>query len=168
MMQCTTLASPFGILKIFADERNLYQISLPADEKALPAHLAPETHPLLSSAKTQLAEYFAGQRQIFELPLVLQGTSFQKAVWAAMLKIPYGETRTYAFIAAQLGHPNKARAVGQAASRNPLPIVIPCHRVIGCSGKLTGFSGGLKIKKYLLALEKSIATRVGFLTQELP
>lgn len=154
-MHCAIVTSPIGVLRIYADEQHLYRISFPKDDKTPPADPAPDNHPLLVCAKTQLAEYFAKQRQQFTLPVSPQGTSFQQAVWTAMQRIPYGETRTYQAVAVELGHRNKARAVGGAAGRNPLPIVIPCHRVLGCSGQLTGFSGGLGRKQQLLALEQS-------------
>ena len=153
-MHYTTLVCSVGVLKMIADEQNIYQITFSTDKQASHCELAPATHPLLSRAKAQLGAYFAQQRQHLELPLAPQGTAFQQAVWAIIRTIPYGETRSYGCIAAELGDPNKARAVGQAAGRNPLPIVIPCHRVIGSSGQLTGFSSGLNIKQYLLALEK--------------
>mgnify|MGYP000773019812 CR=1 FL=1 len=110
--------------------------------------------PLLQEAEEQLNEYFAGARREFDLPLAPKGTPFQKAVWAEMNKIPYGETRTYGQIAAQIGRPTACRAVGMANNRNPIVIVIPCHRVLGYDGKLTGYAGGLDIKERLLALEK--------------
>jgi len=107
-------------------------------------------------AMQQLAEYFDGSRKQFDLPLDFEGTIFQKSVWAALLRIPYGETRTYAQIAIEIGNPNATRAVGAANGKNPLSIIVPCHRVIGSSGGLTGFAGGLGIKRQLLDLERSI------------
>ena len=109
--------------------------------------------PLLREAERQLRAYFRGERRTFELPLAPHGTAFQKAVWAALLEIPYGETRSYAEIAAKTGKPRACRAVGMANKRNPLPVFIPCHRVIGADGSLTGYAGGLEIKAALLALE---------------
>jgi len=117
---------------------------------------APNDHPLLRRAKAQLEEYFQGERKTFDLPLCPQGTVFQQAVWSVMREIPFGETKSYSEIATALGNVNKARAVGGAANKNPLPLVIPCHRVIGSSGRLTGFSGGLNLKQLLLDLEKKI------------
>jgi methylated-DNA-[protein]-cysteine S-methyltransferase len=151
-MDGATLNTPVGMLRIFADSSALCRIAFPG-EAGLSADPAPAGHPLLGQAKAQLMEYFAGKRRHFDLPLTPQGTAFQQAVWAMMRQIPYGATSTYGAIAAELGHPNKARAVGGAAGKNPLPIVIPCHRVVGSSGRLTGFSGGLEIKQFLLALE---------------
>jgi methylated-DNA-[protein]-cysteine S-methyltransferase len=110
-------------------------------------------HSVLLEAERQLAEYFAGTRRTFELPLDFEGTEFQRSVWAALLTIPYGETRSYGQIARQIGRPKAVRAVGAANGRNPLSIVAPCHRVIGASGELTGFAGGLETKEFLLALE---------------
>jgi methylated-DNA-[protein]-cysteine S-methyltransferase len=110
--------------------------------------------PLEKQIKQQLDEYFAGTRTCFELPLCPQGTVFQKAVWQALSAIPYGQTRTYAQIAAQIGKPKACRAVGMANHKNPLPILIPCHRVIGADGRLTGYAGGLTIKQLLLDLER--------------
>lgn len=112
-----------------------------------------DTHPTLKETARQLGEYFAGQRQRFELPLDFFGTDFQRQVWAALLTIPFGETRSYSEIARQIGNPSAVRAVGAANGRNPISIIAPCHRVIGASGSLTGFAGGLQAKQYLLALE---------------
>ena len=111
--------------------------------------------PLIKEAAKQLDEYFAGERRGFDLPLLFKGTDFQKKVWEALLTIPYGETRTYSKIAAQVENPKGCRAVGLANNRNPIVIICPCHRVIGKNGSLTGFGGGLPAKEYLLALEKN-------------
>lgn len=105
------------------------------------------------NARSQLAEYFAGERRDFDLPLSLEGTEFQVAVLKALQDIPYGETRSYGAIAKQIGRPKAVRAVGAANGRNPIPIIVPCHRVIGSSGDLTGFGGGLDTKAALLRLE---------------
>ncbi|WP_028693987.1 methylated-DNA--[protein]-cysteine S-methyltransferase [Pseudomonas cremoricolorata] len=112
-----------------------------------------DQHPVLQETARQLGEYFAGQRQQFELPLDFHGTDFQRQVWAALLSIPFGETRSYAQIAQQIGRPQAMRAVGAANGRNPISIIAPCHRVIGASGSLTGFAGGLPVKQHLLSLE---------------
>ena len=109
--------------------------------------------PILSSAQQQLTEYFSGKRQKFNLPLEFTGTDFQKRVWTALLEIPYGQTKSYADIAKQVGSPKAVRAVGLANSKNPISIIAACHRVIGSNGKLTGYAGGLHNKKYLLELE---------------
>lgn len=127
----------------------------PAGSAAAPAEAArnDDTPPLLQEAARQLAAYFAGKLRRFELPLRPAGTPFQQRVWAALCEIPYGEVRSYGAIAARIGSPKAARAVGRANHGNPLPIVIPCHRVIGASGALTGYGGGLPIKEYLLRIE---------------
>lgn len=108
---------------------------------------------LTNEAATQLMEYFAGKRRTFSLPLAPKGTPFQKEVWQTLSSIPYGQTRSYADIAAQVGRPKAFRAVGMANNRNPIPIVIPCHRVVGSSGDMVGYAYGTKIKRYLLELE---------------
>ena len=110
--------------------------------------------PLIKKAVKQLEEYFAGKRKVFDLPLYFEGTDFQKKVWAALLTIPYGETRSYGEIAAQVGNPKGPRAVGMANNRNPISIICPCHRVIGADGSLVGFGGGLDKKQFLLDLER--------------
>lgn len=110
-------------------------------------------NPVLMETERQLQEYFAGNRDRFELELDFTGTAFQKQVWQALLTIPFGETRSYSQIARQIGNPSAVRAVGAANGRNPISIIAPCHRVIGASGGLTGFAGGLAAKQYLLALE---------------
>jgi methylated-DNA-[protein]-cysteine S-methyltransferase len=112
-------------------------------------------HPVLLKAENQLKEYFNRERKIFSLDLDFNGTEFQKRVWNALLTIPYGETRTYGEIARQIGSSKSSRAVGAASGKNPISIVAPCHRVIGASGKLVGFGGGLENKALLLNLEKA-------------
>lgn len=119
---------------------------------------APE-HPLLQRAVQQLEEYFSGQRMKFDLPLLLHGTEFQRTVWEELLRIPYGSTRSYGAIAACIGSPKAARAVGMACNRNPIAIVVPCHRVVGSNGTLTGYAGGLSRKQFLLELEEKTADR---------
>ena len=127
-------------------------------ELRLPGERAPEGEigqtPLLLEAARQLREYFEGTRAAFELPLNPEGTAFQKAVWAELMKIPAGETRTYGDIARAIKKPNASRAVGSANHHNPLPVVIPCHRVIGSGGALVGYGGGLPLKRELLELEE--------------
>lgn len=118
--------------------------------------------PVLLEAERQLKEYFAGTRNRFELELDFTGTDFQKRVWQALLTIPFGETRSYSQIAHQIGNPKAVRAVGAANGRNPISIVAPCHRVIGASGRLTGFAGGLEAKQYLLALEGAGQAELAF------
>jgi len=111
--------------------------------------------PLIKKAARQLAEYFDGKRKVFNLPLALHGTNFQNEVWKALQNIPYGETRSYGEVAAIAGNPKASRAVGMANNRNPIVIIIPCHRVIGHNGSLTGFGGGLELKRQLLELERN-------------
>ena len=115
---------------------------------------APETPPILRRAAAQLAEYFAGTRTRFDLPLAPVGTDFQRRVWAATAAIPFGETATYGEIARKIGVPTGSRAVGGALNRNPICIVVPCHRVVGSSGRLTGYDGGVDRKAFLLTLER--------------
>ena len=112
--------------------------------------------PVIKEAFAQLSEYFSGKRKTFNLPLLLKGTDFQKQVWQALLKIPFGETRSYKQIAEAIGNPKAVRAVGMANNKNPLLIVVPCHRVIGANGKLVGYAVGLDKKEYLLRLERSL------------
>ncbi|RWX52341.1 methylated-DNA-[protein]-cysteine S-methyltransferase [Candidatus Electrothrix marina] len=152
----STLSTPIGALRLIADDHALLKINFPErrNDHDFSARLTADDHLFLGRVKKQLNEYFQGNRQCFDLSLCPLGTTFQEEVWACIQEIPYGETRTYGEIAIALGNVNKARAVGGAANKNPLPIVIPCHRVIGSSGRLTGFAGGLEIKKYLLDLEE--------------
>ena len=124
--------------------------------RGTPAGLTEEETPLLKAAAAQLAEYFAGQRRAFDLPLSLHGTPFQLRDWAALSTIPYGETRSYQQIAEQLGNPKACRAVGLANNRNPVSIIVPCHRVVGKNGKLVGYGGGLDVKTALLELERRV------------
>ena len=114
-----------------------------------------DRHPVLRQAARELREYFAGERREFSVPLDITGTEFQNKVWRALRSIPFGETRSYGELAAQIGAPKASRAVGAANGRNPIPIILPCHRVIGSSGSLTGFGGGLPMKKQLLAHEQT-------------
>jgi methylated-DNA-[protein]-cysteine S-methyltransferase len=112
--------------------------------------------PLIQEAYRQLSEYLKGERKGFDLPLLIKGTTFQQQVWKALLEIPYGETRSYKQIAVAIGNPKAVRAVGMANNRNPLLIVVPCHRVIGANGKLVGYGAGIEKKEFLLRLEKSL------------
>ncbi|ULT71848.1 methylated-DNA--[protein]-cysteine S-methyltransferase [Pseudomonas sp. BC42] len=150
------MASPVGQLTLVARGSKLAAI-LWEHERQNRVRLGPlqeaADHPLLRETERQLQEYFAGSRERFELELDFAGTEFQCQVWQALLTIPFGETRSYGQIARQIGHPKALRAVGAANGRNPISIVAPCHRVIGASGSLTGFAGGLQAKRYLLALE---------------
>jgi methylated-DNA-[protein]-cysteine S-methyltransferase len=148
--------TPIGDLLLVASEEGLVRVEFPP---ALPPDNAPRDEARLAPVLRQLAEYFAGDRKQFELPLVPRGTPFQLEVWRALQRIPYGETRSYAGIARSIGRPTATRAVGAANGANTIPIIIPCHRVIGTSGALTGFGGGLAVKRRLLDLEVG----VGFL-----
>lgn len=156
----TMLPSPVGRLTLAASDRGLAAILWESDRPhRVPLRLDGEDaqHPVLVEAGRQLQEYFAGTRRVFALPLDVTGTEFQRAVWTALRTIPFGETRSYAQIARQIGRPTAVRAVGAANGRNPVSIVTPCHRVIGSSGSLTGFAGGLEVKARLLALEGATA-----------
>lgn len=147
--------SPVGILLVAGDDEAIRRIEFPRDGKrATPESGWHEsTSGLLQEAAKQLNEYFSGCRTVFTLPLVPEGTEFQKAVWRRLQDIPYGQTISYGELAKDVGNPKASRAVGAANGCNPLPIVIPCHRVIGANGKLTGFGGGLPTKQALLTLE---------------
>jgi methylated-DNA-[protein]-cysteine S-methyltransferase len=158
----STLPSPVGRLTLVASDTGLAAVLWENDNpKRVPLAIAGEdaSHPVLRDAERQLKEYFAGTRTSFDLPLDFHGTDFQKRVWAQLLAIPFGETRSYGEIAQTLGNPGASRAVGAANGRNPISIIAPCHRVIGASGKLTGFAGGLEAKAHLLALEARPVTR---------
>ncbi len=148
--------TPVGDLKLIASEQGLAGILWENDDprrvRLAPLVQTPD-HPLLRETERQLAAYFAGTLQAFTVPLDFQGTAFQRRVWAALLTIPFGETRTYGAIARQIGQPSASRAVGAANGKNPISIVAPCHRVLGSTGKLTGFAGGLDVKARLLRLE---------------
>jgi len=152
----TQTDSPTGRLTLFAGQSAIVAIRWETEER-LPAYLADaareESEPILRRAVRQLGEYFEGRRTEFDLPLDPQGTDFQKKVWRALCDIPYGQTASYGQIARAIGAPAASRAVGAANGRNPIPIVVPCHRVIGANGTLTGFGGGLENKAILLALE---------------
>lgn len=151
------MPSPVGELTLVATDAALVAIRWQDEDDArarVPTPAVAPDHPVLRSAEAQLGEYFAGKRRIFDLPLAPAGTPFQHAVWRALLAIPFGETRSYLDIARVLGQPTATRAVGAANGRNPLPIVAPCHRVIGANGSLTGFGGGLANKRWLLDHER--------------
>jgi methylated-DNA-[protein]-cysteine S-methyltransferase len=153
------VASPIGRLRLIADGDELIGIWFEhgRDARKSEAMLVPGTAPVLERTKTQLAEYFRGERREFDLPLAPRGTEFQRRVWRRLGEIEYGTTTTYGALARELGNPNASRAVGLANGSNPIPIVIPCHRVIGANGALTGFGGGLPVKSALLELERARA-----------
>ena len=144
--------TPIGRLGIAETSGAVSHILFHADN-SLSSCEANETK-LIKTAAVQIFEYFDGKRTMFDLPLFLQGTPFQKTVWHELQTIPFGETRSYKNIAVQIGNPTAARAVGMANHRNSIPIIIPCHRVIGTDGSLIGYAGGLTVKQYLLDLEK--------------
>ncbi|MEE4191906.1 MAG: methylated-DNA--[protein]-cysteine S-methyltransferase [Halieaceae bacterium] len=146
----TTIDTPIGQLRLVSDGDALLRVEFQGQHSS---DGVLEDDPVLDRARRQLEEYFAGRRRHFDLPLGADGTAFQQAVWSSLRAIPYGELRSYRDIAETLGKPKAVRAVGAANGRNPLPIVVPCHRVVGSNGKLTGFAGGLDCKRRLLALE---------------
>ena len=150
--------SPVGALKLVAHDHALVAVMWDNEDHKrvrLAELIQDHQHPMLQRVKKQLEQYFAGQRQQFDLPLDFQGTDFQQQVWQTLLTIPYGETRSYKEIAVQIGNEKAVRAVGAANGRNPISIIAPCHRVIGSSGALVGFAGGLDKKQILLSLEQS-------------
>lgn len=150
----TTLKSPVGPLLLAGDADGLRMVHFASGRRPKsPERDWIENETAFREVKRQLQEYFAGKRKDFELPLVLEGTDFQLLVWRSLQMIPYGETVSYGQLARRIGSPDAARAVGLANGSNPIPIIIPCHRVIGSNGDLTGFGGGLRVKKKLLALE---------------
>jgi len=142
------LESPIGPLTLHSSSEAITALLFGARGETSPLPC-----PVLSRAARELAEYFAGKRRQFTIPLSPAGTDFQRRVWAALEAIPYGETTTYGALAAQIGNPRACRAVGMANNRNPIPIFIPCHRVVGADGSLTGYAGGLDAKQLLLELE---------------
>ena len=151
-----TIASPVGTLTLVASDTGLVAILWEddaPDRVRLGALADTPDHPTLVQAERELDAYFAGRLTRFSVPLDMRGTDFQKSVWQALLTIPFGETRSYAQIATQIGRPTATRAVCAANGRNPISIIAPCHRVIGANGTLTGFAGGLAAKEYLLGLE---------------
>jgi methylated-DNA-[protein]-cysteine S-methyltransferase len=160
------MRTPFGELTLTERDGFLTEIRLPPAPSpydprrprphAVPtrlAHADQGKNPLLAETRRQLAEYFAGELRRFDLPVLLRGTAFQQRVWAELAAVAYGETISYGELARRVGAPDSARAVGQALGRNPVPIVVPCHRVVGARGELTGFGGGIELKRRLLHLE---------------
>lgn len=152
----TLIPSPVGELKLVASDKGMVAILWENDRPGrvkLGTMAEDAGHPVLVEAGRQIDAYFAGDLTRFDVPLDFKGTDFQRSVWAALLAIPFGETRSYAEIARAIGRPSAVRAVGAANGRNPISIIAPCHRVIGSNGALTGFAGGLKAKELLLGLE---------------
>lgn len=152
------LPSPVGDLTLVASDRGLVAVLWPDDDPRrvrLGERRDGRDDPVLLAAAGQLEAYFAGTLRIFDLPLDMRGTAFQQVVWKALLTIPFGETRSYGAIARAIGQQTASRAVGAANGRNPLSIIAPCHRVVGGSGALTGFAGGIETKRWLLDFERS-------------
>jgi methylated-DNA-[protein]-cysteine S-methyltransferase len=161
----TTITSPIGELLLAGDGPALTRLHmLDAPRPVTPSpDWRREDEPFADAAR-QLSEYFAGERREFDLPLALRGNEFELRVWAALLEIPYGETASYGEIARAIGAPTAARAVGLANGRNPIALIVPCHRVIGADGSLTGYGGGLPRKRYLLDLEAGSLPLVSAMT----
>lgn len=159
-LQFTYLDGPIGRLLLAGNADALHFVSFASGRRAFgpkPGWIRAEEP--FAEAKRQLAAYFAGELRRFELPLTFAGTDFQNRVWKTLQRIPYGETRSYGWLAREIGSPAASRAVGAANGANPLPIVVPCHRVIGANGALTGFGGGIETKRFLLTLEESVSRR---------
>lgn len=155
------LDTPIGRLRLVSDGAHITAIAFP-QHAGEPGDDRPCSDPALAACAAQLSEYFQGRRQRFDLPLAPRGTPFQQAVWQALRDIPYGELRSYRDVAEALHNPRAVRAVGAANARNPIPIVVPCHRVIGSDGSLTGFAGGLAMKRALLELEGALPVQATF------
>lgn len=158
------VTSPVGKLKLVASDKGLVAILWENDNPRrvpLTSSMEDDQQKILVEVERQLNQYFTGERRSFSLPLDMRGTPFQKDVWEALLSIPFGETRSYGQLAKQIGRSSASRAVGAANGRNPISIIVPCHRVIGSSGKLTGFAGGLETKATLLDMEKKDASLFG-------
>jgi methylated-DNA-[protein]-cysteine S-methyltransferase len=151
------LETPVGTLTVVAGDRGVRAVLFPRERP--PGGAVEGEHPLLAAVEAQLAEYFAGGRTVFELPLDLVGTEFQRRAWLALAEIPYGTTVSYGEQARRLGRPGAARAVGAANGRNPVSIVLPCHRVVGAGGRLTGYGGGLDAKRALIEHEARVLAR---------
>jgi methylated-DNA-[protein]-cysteine S-methyltransferase len=163
-----TIETPWGPCVAAASSKGLVYLTLPGDssEASLKAlakrsdvQLAREENPLLKKTARQLREYFDGRRTTFDVPLDLLGTDFQKKVWRTLRTVEYGETVTYKDVAIKTGNPNASRAIGMANQKNPVPIIVPCHRVIGKDGAMVGYAGGLPMKRRLLSLESSATRR---------
>ncbi|MBK7827949.1 methylated-DNA--[protein]-cysteine S-methyltransferase [Nannocystis sp.] len=151
------ITSPLGQLRLFADDDALRGVYLPVQPAPIAA--TSQHHPILLRTARQLHEYFAGTRQQFDIPLHLEGTAFQRRVWQVLREIPFAATRSYAELAAAIDHPRASRAVGAANGKNPISIIVPCHRVLGSDGSLTGYAGGPPAKRWLLDHETRSAAR---------
>jgi len=159
----TLFPSPVGELTLVASDTGLVAILWQDDDPArvrLAGRQEKPDHPILARATSQLTDYFAGVLRAFTVPLDLRGTPFQRTIWAALLAIPFGETRSYGDIACAIGKPTASRAVGAANGRNPISIIAPCHRVVGANGALTGFAGGIDTKRWLLDFERRVIENV--------
>jgi methylated-DNA-[protein]-cysteine S-methyltransferase len=172
-MHMDTVDTPIGTLVLAADEEGLRHIEFPsnrhpADRVGWRQGATGTAADTIAATARQLCEYFSGMRRVFDLPLAPRGTDFQRRVWQALATIPFGTTWSYQQLARAIGQPQAMRAVGAANGRNPLPIVLPCHRVIGADGGLTGFGGGLVIKTALLRLEDSLPRGAGDLFDNAP
>jgi methylated-DNA-[protein]-cysteine S-methyltransferase len=154
----TTIDSPIGELLLLGDGEHLHGLYMQGGRK--PIAIAPaweRAEATFAALTTQLEEYFGGRRETFDVPLRMHGTLFERRVWSALREIPYGETTSYGELASRIGQPTGARAVGLANGRNPVAVIVPCHRVIGADGSLTGYGGGLERKRILLELERGQA-----------
>ena len=149
--------TPIGRIRIRVSDRGIEEVRFPGDGRRGDAGTG--EHPLLERAAEELAEYFDGRRRSFSVPLALSGTPFEQDVYRELVAIPYGETRSYAAVAARVARPRAARAVGAANGKNPLSLFVPCHRVVGADGSLTGYAGGEESKRWLLAHERRVAAR---------
>jgi methylated-DNA-[protein]-cysteine S-methyltransferase len=150
------LETPLGTFTLWAEPEGLSAVEFGAHLGGAERAQGRPCGRVFTEAARQLGEYFAGRRTVFDLPLVIRGTAFERTVWDALRAIPYGRTMSYGQLAASLGRPRAARAVGHASGSNPLPIIIPCHRLVGSRGELTGFGGGLPMKRRLLELEGAL------------
>jgi methylated-DNA-[protein]-cysteine S-methyltransferase len=149
----TVVSSPIGPLTLVREDDALVRLAMSPPTALVPDALGVRSDEGFGDVVRQLGEYFAGERTAFDLPLRPSGSDFELAVWHQLTLIPYGETRSYGYVAKAVGEPGGAQAVGAANGRNPLPVIVPCHRVIGAAGALTGYGGGLERKRHLLALE---------------
>ncbi|MFB3814340.1 MAG: methylated-DNA--[protein]-cysteine S-methyltransferase [Terriglobales bacterium] len=157
----STMASPVGPLRLVVSEHGVLRVEFGANLPRVAGNVDLKESPEATrDCREQLEEYFAARRTEFTLPLDLRGTEFQQTCWRALLRIPYGETRSYAELARAIGRPHAARAVGMANHDNPIAIIVPCHRVVGTNGKLTGYGGGLETKRKLLDLERGTLFRL--------
>lgn len=155
----TRIGTPIGTLTLAGGDTGLRMVWFGAHAPTWAREAADALHPVLEAAAAQLEEYFAGTRTAFDLPLDVRGPYFQRRAWLALASIPYGSTVSYGEQARRIGYPGAARAVGAANARNPLPVILPCHRVIGANGSLTGFGGGLGTKRWLLEHEMLVSSR---------